>query len=101
MAWSEMKQETLETTQLGEILSKAEMVKRNTSSEVYVQCTYCTKRRRIGTNFCRCGKMLGGLTALQEKNAQMTIEKGSHVIQALVQLRIVEQVSRGIRMDHA
>ena len=29
---------------------------------------------------------------MQEKNAQVTIEKGSHVIQPLVQLRIVEQV---------
>ena len=76
------------------MLSTAEMVKENKSSEVCVQCTYCTKGRRLGIIFCRCGNMLGGLTALQEKNAQMTIEKGFHVIQALLQLRIVEQVSR-------
>ena len=55
------------------------------------------KRRRLGTFFCRCGKNLGGLTALQQKNAQMTIEKGSHVTRALVQLRTVEQDRRGNR----
>ena len=37
------------------------------------------------------------MTELQEKNAQVTNVKGSQIIQALVQLRIVEQVTRGQR----
>ena len=37
------------------------------------------------------------MTDLQEKNAHMTIETGSQVIGALVQLRIVEQYRRGNR----
>ena len=67
------------------------------SSEVYVQRNYCNKRSRSGTIFCRCGKKLGGMTELQEKNAQVTNVKGSQIIQALVQLPIVEQVRRGQR----
>ena len=54
---------------------------------------------RLGPVFCRCGKKLGGLTAVQEKNAQVTIERGCQIIQSLVQLRIVEQVRRGQRHD--
>ena len=90
-----VKQEALETRQLGGITSKAEIQKENRSSESYVQCNkniWKYERNRFRTLFCKCGKTLGGLTALHEKNAQVTIEKGSHVIQSLVKLRIVEQV---------
>ena len=55
-----------------------------------------TRRSRFGTVFCRCGQKLGGLTAVQEKNAQVTIEKGCPIIRSLVQLRITEQVIRHI-----
>ena len=51
------------------------MIRENKSSEVHVQCNCCTKRSRLGTIFCRCGEKLGGLTEIQEKNAQMTIQK--------------------------
>ena len=51
----------------------------------------------MGTVFCRCGKKLGGLAAVQENNAQVTIEKDCQIIQSLVQLRIIEQVRRGQR----
>ena len=33
------------------------------------------KRSRLGTICCRCGDKLGGVTATQEKNAHMTIQK--------------------------
>ena len=88
--------ETLETRPLGGILRTAEILKEN-KKQIYFQCTSYTRRNRLGTIFCRCGKKLGELTDLQEKNAQMTIEKGSHVIRALVQLRVVEQTRRGNR----
>ena len=55
------------------------------------------KKNRLGTILCRCGKKLGGLRDVQEKNTPMTIEKGSHVIRAVVQPRIVEQTRRGNR----
>ena len=75
--------------------STADVIKEIRSSEVYVQCTCCSKRSTLGTVFCRCGKKLGGWTAVQEKNAQVIIEKGCQSIQSLVQLRITEQVRRG------
>ena len=83
--------------QLREISSTAEIIRENRSSEVNVQSNYCAERNRLGSIFCRCGKQLGGLAALQEINAQVTVEKGSKVTQTLVQLRIVEQVRRGQR----
>ena len=43
--------------------------------------------------FCRSGKKLGGVAALHEKNAQVTLEEGCHIIQSLVQLRITEKKS--------
>ena len=43
----------------------------------------------MGTIFCKCGKTLGGLKALQLKNAQVVFQQGVEVIQSLVQLRIV------------
>ena len=46
---------------------------------------------RIGTLFCRSGKQLGGLPEIQEQNAKFVIEKGSQVILALTQLRMVEK----------
>ena len=75
--------------------STADVIKEIRSSEVYVQCTCCSKRSTLGTVFCRCGKKLGGWTAVQEKNAQVIIDKGCQSIQSLVQLRITEQVRRG------
>ena len=78
-SWHEVKQKTLETRQLGEFSSTAEILKENKSSEVHAQSNCCTKRNRLRTMFCRCGKKLGRLRASQEINAQMTIEKGSHV----------------------
>ena len=89
--------ETLETRPLGELSSTAEVLKENKRCEVYAQCNYCAKRTRFGSNFCRCGQMLSGLTELQDKNAQITLEKGSQIIQSLVQLRMVGQVRRGQR----
>ena len=94
-SWHELKQETLENRQLGEISSADEIVKDNKSSEVYVQCNCFTKRSRLGTVSCWCGKKLGGLAALQEKNAQVTNERGCHIIRSLKQLRTVEQGRRG------
>ena len=67
--------------------STAEIMRENKSSEVHVQCHYCTKRSILGTMFCREGKKLGGLTELQETNARITIEEGSRLIQSLEQLR--------------
>ena len=80
------KQETSERRKLTSISSTAEIIKENRSSKVYVQCTCCSKRSRLGTVFCRLGKKLGGLAAVQEKNAQVTVEKGCQIIQSLVQL---------------
>ena len=59
----------------------------------------CTKNSRMVTTFCRCGTNLGGLPEPQERNARMTIERGSQVLKALTQLRIriVEQHRRGYR----
>ena len=84
-------QETLETRRLGELLITAEFFfNDNKDYEIYVQCNWCTKGSTKGTIFW-CGQTHSGCTALQVKNAQMTIEKGSQVIRALVQLRIVDQ----------
>ena len=94
-AWHNIKGETFEPRQQREISSTAEIIEENTSSEAFVQCHYCAERSRPGRVPCRCGKKLGGLTALQEKNAQVTCEKGCQIIQSLVQLRIAEQVRRG------
>ena len=80
------KQETSERRKLTSISSTAEIIKENGSSKVYVQCASYSKRSRLGTVFCRCGKKLGGLAAVQENNAQVTIEKGCQIIQSLVQL---------------
>ena len=60
----------------------------------------------LGTIFCICGKTLGGLKALQLKNAQVVFQQGVEVIQSLVQLRIVRhgrtpaQAMCGIMKDH-
>ena len=48
------------------------------------------KTSRIDTIVRRCGKHSWRFPDLQEKNVQMTLEKGSLVIGALVELRIVE-----------
>ena len=63
-----------------------------------VSVTFVPKEADVGPVFGRCGKKLGGLTVLQEKNAQVTIEKGCQIIQSLVQLRLVEQVRRSLRL---
>ena len=96
-SWHNTKQETNELRQLRAISCTAEIFKENQSSEVYAQCTYCSKRSRFATVFCKCGKKLGGLTAKQEKNDQVTVEEGCQIIQSLVQLRITKQVGRGQR----
>ena len=87
-------QETIEAGQLRAISCTAEIIKENRSNEVYTQCTCCSKRSRWWTDFSRCGKKLGGWTAVHEKNAQVTDENGCQFIQSLVQLRIAEQVQR-------
>ena len=66
--------------------SRPEHSQSNQTSEVYVQCTWCTRYSRIGTIFCRCGKKIGWPTQIQEKNARMTIEEGSQVINALISI---------------
>ena len=76
---------TIEPRQLRAISSTAEIIKENRSSEVCSQGTCCSKRSRVGTDFCRCGKKLGGWTAAQEKNAQVTDENGCQFTQSLVQ----------------
>ena len=96
-SWHNTKQETIEPRQLRAISSTAEIIKENRSSEVYAQCTCCSKRSRWWTDFCRCGKKLGGWTAVQEKNAQVADENGCQFIQSLIQLRIAEQVQRSQR----
>ena len=85
-SWHNTKQETSEPGKLTSISSTAEIIKENRSSKFDVQCAYFSKRSRSGTVSCRCGKKLGGLTAVQEKNAQFTLEKGCHIIQSPVQL---------------
>ena len=55
------------------------------------------QKSRFGTVLCRCGKKLGGLTAVQAKNAQVTIEKACQIIQSPVQLQNTERVRRGQR----
>ena len=54
-SWHEVKQKTLETRQLGEFSSTADILEENKISEVHAQCN-CTKRNRLRTRFCRCGK---------------------------------------------
>ena len=49
--------------------------------------------------FSASGKKLDGLTAEKEKNAQVTVEKGSHLVRSLVHLRVVQQVRRDQRHD--
>ena len=75
------------------------MIKENESSEVHVQSTHGTKRSRLGTIFCRCGNKHGGLAAVEEENARVTIEKGCQIIQSLVQLQITEQVLRCVTIS--
>ena len=60
-------------------------------------CSCCSKRSRLGTVFCRCGKKFVGLTAVQEDNVPVTIGKGCQTIQSPVQFRFTEQVPRGQR----
>ena len=50
------KQETIESRQLRAISSSAEIIKENTSSEVYVQCTSCSNRSRLGKVFLQLWK---------------------------------------------
>ena len=69
--------------------------KKNRNSEIYVQCKWCTKHSRIGTN--EVVKKLGGLQRLQERNAHLAFERGSQVIKAFSQLRIVERTRPGNR----
>ena len=52
------------------------------------------RKKQIGNSFVQNGKKLDGLTAVQEKNAQVTVEQGSHLVRSLVHLRNVEQVRR-------
>ena len=90
-SWHYVRQEIIEPRQLGEISRTAEEKKKQKQRSLRsMQVLY--QKSRLGTVLCRCGKKLGGLTAVQEKNAQVTNEKGSHLIQPLVQLRIVEEV---------
>ena len=58
------------------------------------------QKKQIRHNLYRCGKKLVGLTDSQEKNAQLTFEKGSRIIGALVHLRFVEKTDEEIAMDH-
>ena len=49
-------------------------------NEIYIRCTWCTKRNRIGTIFCKCGIKLGGLYQIYTKRMpKMTIGRGSQV----------------------
>ena len=72
-------------------------MEKNKSSEVHAQYDCCTRKIGLGTIFSRCGKKPDGLTVAQETHVQVAIEKGFHVIQSLMELRIVEQVRRGQR----
>ena len=54
------------------------------------------EKKQIGNSFVQNGKKLDGLTAVQEKNAQVTVEKGFHLVRSLVHLQNVEQVRRDI-----
>ena len=74
------KQETIEPGQLRANSSTAEIIKRAKNSEVHAQCNYCPKKTQIGNSFLQMWKNLGGLTALQETNARVTIERGSQII---------------------
>ena len=84
-------QEPLQTRPPGEILSTA----RSTFNALGVP-----SNSRLGAIFCSCGKKLGGPHELQERNDQMTIERGSQVSKALTQLRIVAQARSRIDMGH-
>ena len=84
-------QEPLQTRQLGELL----FFKKKEQREVCIQRNWRTKNRTASTTFWKCGKKLGVLPEPQGRSGQMTIERGSLVIQADTQLRIVEQTRRG------
>ena len=45
-------------------------------------------------------KKLGGLPEIQEQNATFVIEKGSQVILALTQLRMVEKIEEEVVTGH-
>ena len=63
----EVKQETLEERQLGEIPRTAETIKENKSSEVYGQCNFCPKRSRCGTRFWQMWKEAWRIDSLTRK----------------------------------
>ena len=74
-SWHTTRQETIEPGQLTAIFGTAEIIKENKKA---AKSTF--QRSRLGTVFCRCGKKLNGLTAVQEKTAQVPTEKGCQII---------------------
>ena len=85
-SWHTTRQETIEPGQLTAIFGTAEIIKGGQKSSEGLR----TEEPGWEQFFCRCGKKLDGLTAVQEKTAQVPIEK--------VQLRLTEKVRRGNAM---
>ena len=91
-SWHEVKRESVKARHLWEISSTAEIIEENKSSEVHVQCNYCTKRKQIRNSVLQMWKEAWRIDSVTRQ--ERSSDKGCQIMEALVQLRIVEQVRR-------
>ena len=99
-SWHNTKQETIEPGQLRAISSTAEIIKEKRSSEVYAQCTCCSKRSRWWTDFCRCGKSLADGQPYKKRTLKLQMRTAANSFQPSDNFELPNKSNEANAMAH-